>query len=234
MYVTRLPARPVGSVVMESRSLRCLILVHLSWLLLDVPSKESFATVIGRSSTGESCRGRGNSYGTNFRHAVEFSRSGCSDLRPVEAFEGATSETLPVRRFGVKLGSSCYLRGPRRGAQRRMPLVPALGCVLSGLIASGSVPASTSWSPLRTWRTLGGCHRGVKSRCTPLVHWAVATLTWFRRPTESVRPATLSTGMSYEPLASGVLSMRTAPLSMCRRAALLVAARPAATISAGK
>ena len=62
-------------------------LVHASWLIARCTKG------IVRASTKDG-RGRGYAYGTNFRHAVEFSRSGGTPARTFRNRLGATHETL--------------------------------------------------------------------------------------------------------------------------------------------
>src|SRR5262245_48149314 len=73
---------------------------------------------------------RGYSYGTNFRHAVEFSRSGRTPLRPFRTASGATHETLLGRLRSVKPAPpapawSCGRGQPRRSNLGDCPAGPA-------------------------------------------------------------------------------------------------------------
>jgi hypothetical protein len=85
---------------------RCQSLVHPSWVsafrrdgkhcLLDVP-KESLHAIGQAGRVDESYL-----YGTNFRHTVEFSRSGRTPFRPSQAVQGQPEPRYPVDSAKVK------------------------------------------------------------------------------------------------------------------------------------
>src|SRR5215475_4643259 len=96
---------------------------------------------------------RGYSYGTNFRHAVEFSRSGRTPSRPFRTASGATHETLLGRLRSVKPGTARFPLG-LAGADNRV--ARTWGMVRPGPPERFRAPERVdSNTPIR-WRPTGG------------------------------------------------------------------------------
>jgi hypothetical protein len=220
------------------------------------------------SSANRRCR-RELINGTNFRHAVEFSRSGRTPLRPFRTDPGQ-----PTLRYSVgSARSTDRLRPiPTWSPHTNQPWRAALGGFVRpapSRLRSG-FPAAPGGSVRRTRRRLVSCRdarqvvpviaarpafAGVPSSrqglgAVPRSGWKVVIRTTARgfgaahgpstrfatlRFPEATRcPTSSSLDRSYRFAGTPTPSIRTAPASISRRAALVLADSPAATSNAGR
>jgi hypothetical protein len=206
-------------------------------------------------------------YGTNFRHAVEFSRSGRTPSQPFPADPGQPEILYPVS--SARSNTTGTARTPTWSGRLEEPGASCLGEHPPGPAASFA-SRLTRLLRLRPAdkENISQAGAGMQihrpERSTPRICWARAvqaprgqghdlgfdfcdlghspapatgpqtSRTALRLPDASTRPTRSARAASYCLAGTAVPSTRTAPPSTSRRAALVLAARPLATSSAGR